>query len=814
MFTTRFLKSNPLSGRWPWLAALLFLLLPLLYLATMAQYPVFGDPTEYTFVAHVLGIAHPPGYPFITLMGKLLQTIVPFGSLAWRMHLLAVAAGSLLCLAIWGTVYTAVRQPNRPATLQALFAGLFAALAVGTAVNQWQHSIHANPHIITATFLLLDLFLLSKWWASNNQSAQTNDKWLYLFCMSAGLGVTHHPLTAFGFVGYALFIIWQRPSILLDWRTLLKMVGFALLGLCVWLYLPLRSSMGPPFGPDSLTSVDGFLTHVLARGLTESLPTFPMADWPSRQIVFWTLLQVQYGWSVILLALFAFVWFLHEWVGRWRRAAFVALLPPGSHSLFILYTLPVLAVYFFVIILRAQDIMAYSLAPFAVVGLWAGLGLFLLLQLGWRYAGRYRTTAVVGLFLLSALFGPGWQLARNLPDVSLRQYDAAAQYADAVFATFNGRGQGAVLLNDWEHMTPLWYAQFVEGRWPAESDVRPELVATGGENPWLEAIFKFLPGGPVYLSNFRPNAIAGTEFRLRPFADFHQVVEPGDETVPPELTAVETDPDQAVQIVGHLLPQTAVEAGDFVPLTLAMRAPAGTDDYYVPVLYVGPLRYEFTTDSHLISPQWWPNEVIVERFDFALPHNLASGQYAVAVALKNLSQDSEDETLLSLGDLQVTAQDDPIDSSQLLANFRQRIGLVSARIDGRVRAPWSEAAAPQLRPGEAVNLLLEWQSLAKAEESYTIFVHLIDAGNVPHLALDYTPLGGSSPTHLWIPKWLPGQTMLDPYRLVVPPGLAPGTYWVEVGVYEMVNGRRLHMSDADGNMAGDRYILGPLVVLP
>ena len=64
---------------------LLLLIVFLTYLFTLAQAPVFGDPTEYTFVAHILGIAHPPGYAFITLLGKLIQTLVPIGSVAWRM---------------------------------------------------------------------------------------------------------------------------------------------------------------------------------------------------------------------------------------------------------------------------------------------------------------------------------------------------------------------------------------------------------------------------------------------------------------------------------------------------------------------------------------------------------------------------------------------------------------------------------------------------------------------------------------------------------------------------------------------------------
>jgi hypothetical protein len=88
-------------------------------------------------------------------------------------------------------------------------------------------------------------------------------------------------------------------------------------------------------------------------------------------------------------------------------------------------------------------------------------------------------------------------------------------------------------------------------------------------------------------------------------------------------------------------------------------------------------------------------------------------------------------------------------------------------------------------------------------------------GNRPVIDnLDYTPLGGAFPTHLWIPKWLPGQRVLDPYRMELPPDLPPGTYQIEVGLYEMVSRRRLHISDTNGNLVGDRYILGQVIVEP
>src|SRR5690606_19827045 len=80
-------------------------------------------------------------------------------------------------------------------------------------------------------------YFLTRWWAENEEvKGRTSErvktltrspvhpfipsqKWLYAFCLSAGLGITHHPLTVFGFPAYALFIlgVWWGKEIG-DWR--------------------------------------------------------------------------------------------------------------------------------------------------------------------------------------------------------------------------------------------------------------------------------------------------------------------------------------------------------------------------------------------------------------------------------------------------------------------------------------------------------------------------------------------------------------------------------------------------------------------
>ncbi len=794
---------------------LLLLLVPALYVATLAQSLVLGDPTEYTYVANVLGIAHPPGYAFITLIGKLLQSIVPIGEIPWRMHLLSAVSATTAVLFVYGTVRAFENGRGSRISPSALtvgsLAGVFAALAIAFGADYWQHAIHANPHIITAAFLSANLFFLTRWWAVGRGAGAQNgdlakaDRWLLIFSLSAGLGVTHHPLTVFSFPAYALFILVVRPRIWRDWRLLLKMIVMALLGLCVWLYFPIRSAMVPPVGPTTMNTLDGFLDHVLGRGITEALPYYAPHEQPDRAVVFWSILRLQYTLPVIFLAVLAVLWPVVAWMAR-RSASLGSF--PGAEKPLLLYLLAFLCNYAFVISLKAQDIMAYLLGPLLIIGLLAGIGFYYLLLSTKRSLQPDMTSIAL---LVSALFllGPFVQIVRNFQCISLRDYNEGGNYVEAVFSHFAGRGESAVLLNDWEHMTPLWYTQLVEERWPDGQDVRPEFVSTA--RTWVEHVYDFLPGGPLYLSNYRRD-IVDAGFRLRPSGPFYQVVEPGDTTLPPDLTPIDASGGE-IDILAYALPQNDVTPGAYVPLTLAMRAPAGTADYYVPILTVGDLSFPFTTDSHLVTPQWLPGEIIVERFDFALPHDLAPGDYSLSLSLKNLSSDEKTDPSYLLDTLHVSELPAPAAGSDLLANFRQRVGLsaATARAGGRtVEAPWVEPL--HAGPGDTIHLTLDWLSLDYAEESYTVFVHLIDEVNRPIVALDYTPLGGAAPTHLWIPKWLPGQHYTDPYRLTIPDGLAPGNYLVEVGLYEMVGKRRLHIADETGNLTGDRYIMGNVTV--
>ncbi|MEM7800583.1 MAG: DUF2723 domain-containing protein [Chloroflexota bacterium] len=795
------------------------------YTFFLARGLILGDPTEYTFVAHLVAIAHPPGYVFMTLMGKLFQTIIPFGSIAWRTHLMAAFVGSLAATTVFGVTWLSLRWLKAWVNLSqdgfikhvpiGVSISLWAALNVLLAANHWQHSIHANPHIITGTFLIGNLFLLL-WWAKRsglpndlpfseaNSRSRSRLTPLLLFSLSTGIGVAHHPLTVFSFPAYTLFILLVNPRILTDWRTLLKMVGMAALGLSLFIYYPIVSAGDPAVGPHSMNTLDGFLDHVLARGLSESLPYYSLAELPLRLIVLWSISRLQYTLPVMLFAVYGLLFLI--------RGLFIRSLRPLAALLLAAF----LGNVAFVISLKQQDIMAYLLGPLMLLAVSGGIAVYrLLLTARDLNLQRFsplpaRLSIFASMLLILTLIGPLPSLLANLPQISLHDFDEGNQHVDAVFAYFEGEGEGVVLLNDWEFMTPLWYAEYVEARVPDPDDIRPEFVSAA--EPWLPSVFNYLGGGPVYINSYR-REIVDAGFRLRPRGPFYQVVEPKEQSLPPELSPVERS-GLEIELVGFELPAEPVEGGEFVPLTLAMSLPAKTDEFYAPVVTVGEIELPFTTDTHLITPLWEPNEIIIERFDFALPHSLPAGEYPVTVRIQNLSKNVDSGVLAEIGSLTVVEPRRQPRSDHYLANFRQRVGLRSAILvgNGEIRRDqWDEALITA--PGDVLWFVPEWEVIDQAEESYTIFVHLIDVNNQLYIDdLDYTPLGGATPTHLWFPKWLPGQRMRDPYRVVIPEGLAPGPYFLEVGIYEMRSGRRLHMHDTDGNLIGDRFILGEILV--
>jgi len=120
-------------------------------------------------------------------------------------------------------------------------------------------------------------------------------------------------------------------------------------------------------------------------------------------------------------------------------------------------------------------------------------------------------------------------------------------------------------------------------------------------------------------------------------------------------------------------------------------------------------------------------------------------------------------------------------------------------------------SATTLPPGEQLCVVLYWRAEAAVAQPYSVFVHLLgqtynsDLGNFLWGQHDGPPAGGLRP----IPGWQPGETIEDNHCFAVDAAAPPGSYQIEVGLYDPATGERLAVT---GGGEGNRVLLGNVEV--
>ena len=112
-----------------------------------------------------------------------------------------------------------------------------------------------------------------------------------------------------------------------------------------------------------------------------------------------------------------------------------------------------------------------------------------------------------------------------------------------------------------------------------------------------------------------------------------------------------------------------------------------------------------------------------------------------------------------------------------------------------------------LRPGDIVEVTLFWQTAVPLQNRYKVFLHLLDADGNLVSQRDSEPGGGLALTT----TWQPGEVVLDNHGLLLPSNLPPGSYRLQLGLYDLANpANRLPITTPDGEM--DAYVLTTIVI--
>ncbi|MCX7683362.1 MAG: glycosyltransferase family 39 protein [Anaerolineae bacterium] len=113
--------------------------------------------------------------------------------------------------------------------------------------------------------------------------------------------------------------------------------------------------------------------------------------------------------------------------------------------------------------------------------------------------------------------------------------------------------------------------------------------------------------------------------------------------------------------------------------------------------------------------------------------------------------------------------------------------------------------AVTVAPGEVLTLTLYWQADGPTDLDYSVFVHLVGPDGRNHGQADY-PAGGE----IGVPSsgWATGQVIVDRVSLTVAPDAPGGSYRLAVGMYDVLTGVRLPVTEAGGlEVAEERAFL-------
>lgn len=438
------------AGRLDWLqAAIVATGLFLLYAATSPRSVALEDDGLFVLSSYFLGIEHPPGYPLFTLLGKL-STLLPVGSVAYRVHLLSAFFGALTCALLW----MCTRQ-----LVAGRAAAYLAALGFGFSRTFWSQAIIAEVYTLNTFFFFLLLYLCLRAVPRAGETAARGA--LPAIALVSGLSLANHwPLMGLAAPGLAV-LLWPRSKEML--RRWLPLTALLLLGLTPYAWLVARSWEPLPisfYGPLESWKEVWFM---LSRSGYAAADVSPTAGWLDRSkffAFFGSELLLQFAIAGSLLAVLGFWAQWRVWERRTAWGLTLAFLGPSAVLLLLLG--------FDYDAVHKHLFHVYPLPAYGIAALWMALGgAWLARRVRLRPALEGAACAVLSGLILAS----GWQWISRSGIEWTEAYVRAVLESVPRDAILVARGDSDLI--------PIAYFHMVEGWRPDLTLVQPSGLILG-----------------------------------------------------------------------------------------------------------------------------------------------------------------------------------------------------------------------------------------------------------------------------------------------------------------------------------------------
>ncbi len=443
-------------------------------------------------IPHLLGVAHPTGYPTYVVLGWFAQ-LVPLGSVAFRANLLSAV---LVSGALATVVAILLRLGVRPLIAAA------AALALAAVPTVWAAATVAEVNPLHLLFVALLLHRALVW----EEGRQRRD--LVLGALLLGLALGNHLLIVFVAPFIGLFVLWvgRREIASRPW-ILAPAVAAMLLGLGIYFYIPLAANGPSPLRynhPVTLDAVLWLVSGVQFRSQFGFLSESGLGEFLSSLDDLWRLLVGRATFVVPIIGALGLLVLVR------RRPAF------GLMCLGILLA----NVYFWATYLHLEH---YLLVPWLLLAIGAGFALeaaarwlatmwpSLAARPPWlRRIEAGRLVGAAALVFAVGLTVANWRAADRSAD---RSGDA---FVDTVLGALP---PDAAILSEWDASTPLWHAQYVLGRRLDVLVVDDTNIVYDGWGTREHRIASLICERPVFIVRLKDEDLVVTQaaYRLVPF---------------------------------------------------------------------------------------------------------------------------------------------------------------------------------------------------------------------------------------------------------------------------------------------------------
>lgn len=228
-----------------WLFIILLFFWLFFYFKNLSNTPFGGDSSELVSAMVSWGIAHPPGYPLLMLLGNVFVRIFPFLNIYEKLSLLSAIFVFFTSLIIFFTLRLIIRNFSVSFFLSLFYLTLFPVWLYGLVPEVFAL---ANFLIISQIYLLLRLYLDKR-----------NNFYLFLFSFLIGLSIAHHHLFVIFLPSYLYLINKNKPLKDFFLQNKIKTFFGLILGVSFYLYPPIVSFFGTSLDIENAKTLTGFL---------------------------------------------------------------------------------------------------------------------------------------------------------------------------------------------------------------------------------------------------------------------------------------------------------------------------------------------------------------------------------------------------------------------------------------------------------------------------------------------------------------------------------------------------------------------------